>query len=324
MEIGRLLKIPTRPLPWWQSALLALACLALATGVRIVATPILGESVPFITFFPAVMLAAVWGGPIGGAVALLLAPMIVGFIVGAPHDRFTLPPGAVAAFLIAGALMVWLGSALAGAVRVAAGAQAQQLEAELQLRGLIGELGHRAKNGLAMMMAVTQQSARLANSVDDYRARLLDRLGAMSRSQDLVTQSAGQPLNLRDLMNTVLDPFDLGRFEIANAATELIVSPEAALGLTLVFHELATNAVKYGALSAPGGRVTITCTPNEPFSESIWTEQGGPPVRPPVSTGFGARLFQLALRGQGGETQITYDPQGVHCRVKFPAKVVAG
>jgi two-component sensor histidine kinase len=298
---------------------MALACVGLATLVRILAMPVLHDRLPFITYFPAVLLASVWGGWVGGGLVVMLTPLVVGFVVGEPHDHYTLDAASLIAFVIAAGLMVLVGSALARTARAAAEARAQSEAAEAQLRSLVAELAHRAKNGLGVMMAIVQQSARQAASIDDYRERILARLTAMSASQDLVTQSRGQPVNLAELLRVVLDPFDLSRFEIANAAAGLQVTPDTALGLALVFHELATNAVKYGSLTAHDGRVGITCAAGTDVSEAAWREHCGPPVTPPTTLGFGGRLFAMALRAQGGQTDVTYDPAGLRCSIKFRA-----
>jgi two-component sensor histidine kinase len=309
--------IPSRPVVWWRQLLIAAACLGVAAGARILAQPVLGDRVPFITFFPAVLIASIWGGWLGGATVLVLTPVLVGYVLPAMMAGYRLDGGSLAAFLIAGGMMVAAGALLAQSVRREIRAHAEQREAEEQLRALIGELGHRAKNGLNMVMAIAEQSSRQASSVADYRQRLLARLTALDHSQDLVTQASGGPIRFAELLGRVLAPFDLERFEIANSAQSVEIDRDTCLGLALLFHELATNAVKYGALSAPAGRVAIHCGVDEALAEATWREEGGPVVAEPKSEGFGTRLVSIALRQVGGETQLTFRPEGAECRMRF-------
>jgi two-component sensor histidine kinase len=295
--------------------IMAALCLGVATAIRVLVAPALNDTLPFVTYFPAVMLASVWGGAVSGGIVLVATPIIVGFVVGAPVTRYTLDLSALVAFVIAGGLMVWLGAALAHSVRSASHSQQLRDDAEAQLRTLIQELGHRSKNGFAIVTALVDQSARTATSVDDYREKIISRLDAMARSQDLVTQTAGQPVNLAQLLSSVLEPFGGGRVSIADRAARANVSPDIAIGLALVFHELATNAIKYGALSHPAGRIDIAFEHGDGAGDLIWQESGGPPVRPPARHGFGVRLFSTALRGQGGSADVDFRPEGLRCKV---------
>ena len=119
---------------------------------------------------------------------------------------------------------------------------------------------------------------------------------------------------------------------MAVAGLPLLLAPPAALMLNLAFHELATNAAKYGALSVPGGRVEIGWAVDRadrkvPVLEIAWRERGGPPVRPPARRGFGSRLVERALaREFGAEVKLDFAPGGVECRIRLPfaAAIAAG
>lgn len=192
--------------------------------------------------------------------------------------------------------------------------------AEERRRLVANELAHRSKNGLAMIMAIIQQSARTAETVKDYEARLVSRIGAMARSQDLVTGSVG-PLTLADLFNSALDPFDLARFRVDPTLTGHEVSADVALMVALLIHELGTNATKYGALSTPQGRVELSADPAaEGMAAMVWRECGGPPVTPPARTGFGARLIEAALRSYGGSARAQFLASGLEARLEFPVQ----
>lgn len=184
---------------------------------------------------------------------------------------------------------------------------------------LMGELAHRAKNGLTVMMAIVSQTARSARSVDEFAAVLTARLSAMAKSQDLVTATGGGPVQLADVLNVALTPFGLGRFEIAPEFAGVTIAGQMAAALGLLLHELATNAVKYGALSVPKGRVRIVSGEgSEGRVVMHWRETGGPPVAPPPKPGFGSRVLETALTPFGGKVTPAFLPEGLEARLEFP------
>ena len=184
---------------------------------------------------------------------------------------------------------------------------------------VMGELAHRAKNGIAVMMAMVLQTGRGQESVKAFRELLLARLRAMADSQDLVTASGGGPVALADVIGKAVEPFDRGRFDLDDGLGQITIRGEMAVGMGLLLHEMATNAVKYGALSNRDGRVTVALEPAEEGCAAFrWREWGGPHVGPVSSTGFGARLLSQVLRPQGGEVNFEFDPMGFHARVEFP------
>jgi two-component sensor histidine kinase len=194
----------------------------------------------------------------------------------------------------------------------------ERQEAEERRRLVANELAHRSKNGLAMIMAIIQQSARTAETVKDYEARPISRIGAMARSQDLVTGAVG-PLTLGDLFKSALDPFDTARFRIAPELVGCNVNADVALMVALLIHELGTNATKYGALSTPPGRIELASAPAAAGMVAvIWREAAGPPVTPPAQTGFGTRLIAAALRTYGGSARAQFPASGLEARMEFP------
>ena len=185
---------------------------------------------------------------------------------------------------------------------------------------LLGELAHRAKNGLAVVMAMVRQSARGQTTVAGFEDTLMARLQAMATSQDLVTASGGRPVDLGDLIRTALAAFDLAHFEIDPSLNGVTVPGEIAVGAGLLLHELATNAVKYGALSNAKGRVCLMRETSPAGRAAFgWREAGGPLVAKPTRQGFGTRLLQQALRNQGGEVAFRFEPEGFEARAEFPA-----
>lgn len=194
----------------------------------------------------------------------------------------------------------------------------ERKRAEEQHALLVREMAHRSQNGLAVMMAIVSQSARGASSVEEYEEKLVARLQAMSASQSLITEAAGEPLSLEALVNQTLTPFGLERFDLTPANARIVLSPDLAMGLALLLHELATNAVKYGALSAPNGRVALAWRTENESGEVTWQEIGGPPPAEPKRKGFGSRLMEAALRPRGGSAEVTFEPEGLRGRLNFP------
>jgi PAS domain S-box-containing protein len=190
-----------------------------------------------------------------------------------------------------------------------------------ELRRLqLHELSHRAKNALAVLMAMVQQATRTARTPEDLADVIMGRLVAMARSQDMATALEGAPLTLLALLRQALEAFDLSRFELDASLEGVTVPGGPVVALALLMHELATNAVKYGALSAEGGRVRLALVAAPAGRVSLeWREIGGPPVQPPAREGFGMRLVASALRGVGGYVEPSFAPEGFIARMEMPA-----
>ena len=189
---------------------------------------------------------------------------------------------------------------------------------------LMGELAHRAKNGIAILMAIVSQTARGQETVEGFLELIMARLQAMADSQDLVTASGGRAVALGDVVGKALSPFGKARVDLDPALTDITIRGDMAIGMGLLLHEMATNAVKYGALSTGRGRVSIALEPAPDGRAAFaWRETGGPTVMPPKQPGFGTRLLKQVLRTQGGEVQFQFEPQGFHARAEFPA-IAAG
>jgi two-component sensor histidine kinase len=189
-------------------------------------------------------------------------------------------------------------------------------------RLLVEELHHRVKNTLAMVMAITSQSLRTADSIEHGRQAIEQRLMALGRVHDLLLKTSWTSAKLAAILKTALDPFDKsggGRFFVQSSDIE--VSSGAVLPLAMVLNELCTNAVKYGALSNAKGRVEITATVDDLQQQFrlTWTEKDGPAVRPPTHRSFGTRLIEHSFVSQlQGQAQLTFEPSGVVCVLDIP------
>ena len=179
---------------------------------------------------------------------------------------------------------------------------------------LIDELNHRVKNTLAILQAIAVQTFRSASKAE--REKFEGRLGALAEAHNLLSTEKWQGSELKDVINRVLQPYLInnpGRMRMFGPGVPL--SPRLAVVLSMIVHEIATNAAKYGALSNETGTVTLNWEVIEesarPKLRLIWTEAGGPHVAP-VQRGFGSRLIERSARDQlGGEATVDFLPRGV-------------
>lgn len=203
-------------------------------------------------------------------------------------------------------------------VTVLVDVEAREQAAEHQ-RLLIEELAHRMKNTLSMVQAIVSQTLRGASSVDAARTEIMERLAVLSRAQDALTRTSWTSASLAATVDAALEPLSLGPERLAVEGPEVRLGSRAALSFTLALHELATNAVKYGALSSPEGRVRIDwrVDPAEdgPRLRFTWTESGGPEVRTPERQGFGSRLIDSVSRTFAGDSSLQFEADGVRWEV---------
>jgi PAS domain S-box-containing protein len=197
--------------------------------------------------------------------------------------------------------------------------------AEQRLELLSREVNHRAKN----MLAVIQSIVRLSTTPDTrtFSDVLLGRITALGRAHNLLSENRWESAGLQRLIEEELAPFREG-----DASRVRIVGPRLALAaataqpLSIVTHELATNAAKYGALSSPAGHVTVEWVRNPDGRVVLrWTESDGPTVRPPTRQNFGLNVIGIVVRSQlGGAAQFDWRPEGLICTIEIPASALAG
>jgi two-component sensor histidine kinase len=188
---------------------------------------------------------------------------------------------------------------------------------------LAGEMSHRVKNLLAIASGLTAITSRSVDTTKDMARELTQRLTALGRAHDLVRPlpgSEGKAALLGDLLSVLLAPYDdLGAFSgrIRVSVPRMGVGEQAATTLALVVHELATNSLKYGALSAETGTLDVSCSAHDTELVIAWTEQGGPPVVAPANTdGYGSRMVERAIARQlGGSIERDWAPQGLVVRI---------
>lgn len=204
--------------------------------------------------------------------------------------------------------------------------------AEQRQKMLIDELNHRVKNTLATVQSLASQTARSAASPREFSESFEGRLIALSKAHDQLTMHHWESADLRELLSADLAPYGGGPERVVLRGEDVRLRPRAVLTLAMVFHELITNAAKYGALSVPAGRVAIRWRPvrdmyGQPFLRIDWQEEGGPAVAEPERRGFGSRLIEGSIAAElGGSARLTYAPEGLRCEVLIPraAAVVEG
>lgn len=195
-------------------------------------------------------------------------------------------------------------------------------------RLLIDELNHRVKNTLAVVQGVAHQTFRDTASMPEARRAFEGRLSALAAAHNVLTRQNWSHAYLREIIETALAPFrqaDPGRISISGP--DLSLSPKTAVSLALALHELATNAVKYGALSNEIGRVAIrwltTVSEDDTALQLDWMESGGPSVQTPSRRGFGTRMIERGLAAElNGKVQLHFQEKGLRCeiRAKLPAE----
>jgi two-component sensor histidine kinase len=183
---------------------------------------------------------------------------------------------------------------------------------------LAGEMNHRVKNILAIISALTTISSRSTTTKDEMVKDLRQRIVALSRAHDMVRPDHSQQQKaapLGDLLATLLEPYSnthSNSERVRISTPKVLVGEKSATSLALVVHELATNSIKYGALSSAKGTLEINCSAEAGAVAIIWTENGGPPTsRPSGRSGFGTRLVVSSLADQlGGTISASWPPTG--------------
>jgi two-component sensor histidine kinase len=185
---------------------------------------------------------------------------------------------------------------------------------------MVQELNHRVKNTLATVRSIAQQTFRHAETHEGFQQTFLARLVSLAKTHDLLTQRNWEAASLRALLLAELNPYrgsKPSRFAIEGP--EIHLAPRMALALGLVFHELATNAAKYGALSVSTGHIEIAWKLDDGRLRLRWTETGGPRVEEPSRRGMGSRVIEGGLMHElGGEARINFDASGVECSIDIP------
>jgi two-component sensor histidine kinase len=184
---------------------------------------------------------------------------------------------------------------------------------------LMREASHRSTNILALVQAIARQTAA-GHPPEDFLKRFNDRVAALAANQDLLTRYGWRGVDLEDLVRTQLAHFvDLIGSRITLHGPKLCLNAATSEAIGLAIHELATNAGKYGALSAETGRIDVRWGVDRGAFELKWTESKGPPVSSPKRHGFGYTIITALVRAAvGGDTGLDYEPSGVTWSLSAP------
>jgi PAS domain S-box-containing protein len=193
--------------------------------------------------------------------------------------------------------------------------------AEKLQRVLTEELSHRVKNTLATVQAIASQSLMRAKSSGDFVSGFTGRLQALANAHTLLTRRQMQGADVMALVNEQVLIGAANGDKVSCSGPSLMLDPQTAVHLALVLHELATNARKYGALSVPSGRLSVTWEMRTNGGCSLllsWKESDGPEVRAPRTHGFGRALIDQTVRSHGGRASVHYQRDGLTCEIELP------
>ena len=203
-----------------------------------------------------------------------------------------------------------------------------QVSARERLTLLVNELNHRVKNTLATIQSVARQSLRNAPDVREGQKVFDARIVALSKAHDILTREHWEAASLRKIVAESLAPHagNGSEHRLRFEGPEIRLRPKAALALSMALHELATNAVKYGAFSNAGGTVKVDWSVGEDGQFALrWIEAGGPQVATPGKRGFGSRLIEQGLSQElGGAVTLAFPSSGVVCSIRAPLIEVDG
>jgi two-component sensor histidine kinase len=196
-----------------------------------------------------------------------------------------------------------------------------RLQKEEERELLLGELRHRVKNLLGVVLALARQTEAAGRTGEEYRDAFLGRFEALVQAHALTSMEGGDG-DLHGLVSASLRPYAADPTMITvSPGPAVTLAPAQILPLALILHELATNAIKYGALSALQGQVQVDwgVDPDERRLRLHWRELSGPPVKPPARRGFGSRLIDFAAtRELGGMAELTFAPNGLTATIEIP------
>jgi two-component sensor histidine kinase len=289
----------------------AACCLALATAARW-SLSMIRPDVFFTPYFPAVFFATAFGGfRIGIATALLGGALgiSVHFSHPTPIDLARLALFAI--YLIVCGLTIW-GVEHYRSIATHHREISKKLIQEEEYRKLIvDELQHRLKNKISTVHAVLHQ---VLHDQPQVWASIDRRIRALSATDDLIARVDGGGCDIKDMLLSELGPYGHVRFNLIG--DPLFLPAKLAVSLALTFHELATNAGKYGAFSSARGLLQVTWSVSDDRLSITWDETEGPPVEKIGKAGFGTRLLKSALRPFDGNTEIAFLNTGVHCTMR--------
>lgn len=196
-------------------------------------------------------------------------------------------------------------------------AEAALKESEARQRLMLAEMTHRVKNTLATVLSISSQTARSSPTLMSYSEAFEARITALARTHDLLTGSAAEQADLQQVLEAELGPYGgSGGRRLTVRGEPVRLDAAVAVDLALVFHEMATNAAKYGAYAGDGA-LDVDWRRDGGLILLTWRETGGPPGPPSGKSGFGSRLIRRLLQGVGGGMETEFTSEGLLARLRF-------
>jgi len=294
-----------------RSVLFALMFLAMAVALRLILDTVIPGRVPFITFFPSVMLTAFYGNIPVTIAALLVSAGIGTLWLDVPIGDS--PPS----FRVLGfVLFILFGGANAGVVIYLKDVLARLRERDRQLALINQELKHRMRNLFAVTSSICSRTAKYSTSIAETVSGIQGRIAAVAAAQDLLGVGDERASDLRALVDAVVRPLAPSPSRLSVEGPDTHVSVSDTLQFALVLHELSTNALKYGAWHGDSGTVSIHWEHSRSDLAFAWLESVRLTAPPPTRTGFGSDLIKRAFMGGSVEYNLGLD--GLKCRIKIP------
>ncbi|MDN5926573.1 MAG: PAS domain-containing protein [Hyphomicrobiales bacterium] len=225
--------------------------------------------------------------------------------------------------LISAAPLTHEGEAISGCVITMVDFSERKI-AERQQLLLMGELDHRVKNTLALVLSISSRTLSNEDTLEGFQKSFSGRIQALAATHNLLAKKAWADLTVGDIVSTELAPFiSLDNNRVQLEQLDMGITPRAAIALGLTIHELTTNAVKYGALSAENGKLRLSVEPGPEFLRLDWVESGGPQVKEPHRKGFGRTVIGKSLQySSKGGADLDFHPDGVRCSIRIPIEDV--
>jgi two-component sensor histidine kinase len=288
----------------------AVSCLALSTAARW-CLALIRPDVFFTPYIPAVFFATAFGGVRIGVVTALAGGALGAAVNFSNGEADVARLALMAIYLMVCGLTIW-GIEHYRSLALNQRQIAKRLIQEEEYRKLVvDEFQHRLKNKSstihAVLHLVLQDQPHIWASIDQ-------RIRALSATDDLIARVDGTGCDIKDLLLSELGPYGHVRFTLNG--NPLFLPAKLAVTLALMFHELATNASKYGAFSSPHGLLQVTWSVTDDRLNITWDETEGPPVGTIGKPGFGTKLLNSALRPFDGKTEIAFLKTGVHCTMQ--------
>lgn len=301
------------------AAAVGLVCAALSILLRFAATPYIGDGEALLTAFPLLLVASLTSGAIAGWVSLVLSTFASWYLFIGDSFSFSFGPfekGILVGTFLAGAFTIQICVLMRRTFREIAALRATE--------GLLSrELEHRIKNTLTLVLSIARQTFKrdrtIESAFDDFEGRII----ALAAAQELVGKGERTPAAISAIVERSLTPFCGIALQdrLTLTGPEVFVDYDVMVALFLVFHELATNAAKYGALSVADGVVDVAWRLREEGRSLVlgWNEKHGPPVNHPSRQGFGSKLLnRIVTRNLRGSIAIDYFEAGVRAELSLP------